>query len=77
VLLDEQARVMRRIAPLDDPLATAPDDCRRLNDVYLALDRMRRGTYGRCVACGTAIPVALLVRRAHTARCEACALARR
>jgi hypothetical protein len=72
VLLDERGHILRRITPLDDPLESAPEDCRRLNDVYLALDRMRRGTYGRCVACATPMPVTVLDERPHAARCGAC-----
>lgn len=43
-----------------------------LRDVQDALERMRRGCYGRCVDCGGQIPVARLEVIPQVARCMAC-----
>jgi DnaK suppressor protein len=43
-----------------------------LADVEAALDRMRNGTYGRCVHCGTRLPVERLEVVPQAALCMPC-----
>lgn len=45
---------------------------RELTAVEDALARMRDGTYGRCIDCGTAIAAERLEAIPHAARCIAC-----
>ena len=47
-----------------------------LEQVSRALERIDAGTYGRCVHCGTAIPVERLELRPHAAGCVACSATR-
>jgi RNA polymerase-binding transcription factor DksA len=44
-----------------------------LEEISLALDRIERGTYGRCEECGGPIPKARLQALPHTRHCVACA----
>lgn len=37
-----------------------------------ALDRLREGSYGNCVDCGTALPAERLEARPEAARCVSC-----
>lgn len=43
-----------------------------LRDIAAARDRMRNGTYGKCVECAAQIPVEQLRARLTATRCEAC-----
>jgi DnaK suppressor protein len=47
-----------------------------LEQVHRALERIDAGSYGRCVDCGTAIPVERLELRPHAAGCVSCSAAR-
>jgi RNA polymerase-binding transcription factor DksA len=44
-----------------------------LQEITLALDRIERGTYGRCEECQSPIPKARLQALPHTRHCVACA----
>jgi DnaK suppressor protein len=44
-----------------------------LEEITLALDRIDRGTYGKCEECQAAIPKARLQALPHTRYCVACA----
>jgi RNA polymerase-binding transcription factor DksA len=44
-----------------------------LEEISLALDRIDRGTYGRCEECQSPIPKARLQALPHTRHCVACA----
>jgi RNA polymerase-binding transcription factor DksA len=44
-----------------------------LEEITLALDRIERGTYGRCEECQSPIPKARLQALPHTRYCVACA----
>jgi RNA polymerase-binding transcription factor DksA len=44
-----------------------------LEEITHALDRIDRGTYGRCEECNSAIPKARLQALPHTRHCVACA----
>lgn len=48
---------------------TAQETLRQIED---ALARMDQKTYGRCIDCGTAIPVERLEARPYAARCVPC-----
>lgn len=43
-----------------------------LDDVEAAMKRLDEGTYGRCEACGSAIPAERLEARPAARRCPAC-----
>ena len=45
----------------------------RLNELRLALERMKRGEYGRCIFCKGAIAEELLSRNPTAHFCEQCA----
>lgn len=45
---------------------------RALNDIEAALQRMRLGTYGRCVRCGTPIELRRLAALPQAAMCMEC-----
>lgn len=47
-----------------------------LNEIEHALARMRTGIYGRCVTCGSTVPLERLQLVPHTARCMSCQQAR-
>jgi RNA polymerase-binding protein DksA len=44
-----------------------------LGEIRAALDRIDKGTYGRCEECGDAIPRARLVALPYTRHCVSCA----
>lgn len=44
-----------------------------LAEIRLALDRIDRGTYGKCARCGQDIPPARLAARPSATTCVACA----
>ncbi len=46
-----------------------------VNQIAEALDRIKSGTYGKCVGCGEAIAPARLEAVPHAARCIKCAQA--
>ena len=47
-------------------------DAEELQDIDAALERMRAGSYGRCVVCGVVIPAARLDAYPTAKRCLAC-----
>lgn len=47
-------------------------DNRELEDIGTALERMRAGSYGECLDCGTDIPVARLEAQPSALRCLPC-----
>ncbi len=47
-----------------------------LAEIELALARMRTGTYGRCLTCGTTLPLERLELVPHAALCMSCQQAR-
>lgn len=47
-------------------------DTRELQDIGTALDRMRSGSYGECLDCGTDIPLARLDAQPAALRCLPC-----
>lgn len=53
-------------------LAEADRDLTELRAVYAALQRMKSGTYGTCVACGSPIDDARLRALPAAARCRSC-----
>ena len=82
-LLEEQrAECMRQreLALLDidasvpDPVAMARSAqlLRTTEEIDAALARLDAGTYGRCVSCGSAIPVERLEFRPFAAACVTC-----
>lgn len=48
---------------------------RALSQVTDALERMDRGTYGRCESCGSAIPAERLEALPHARSCASCRVA--
>jgi DnaK suppressor protein len=50
---------------------------RKVEEVNEALARIIDGTYGACVVCGMAIPIATLTRIPAASHCEACVAAHR
>jgi hypothetical protein len=50
---------------------------RKVEEVNEALTRIVDGTYGACVACGMAIPIAALTGEPAARHCEACVAAHR
>ena len=59
--------IARLLARLDDQTR------REIHEIDTALGRMRAGDYGRCSACGDAIPAARLRSLPATALCRRCA----
>jgi len=47
-------------------------DTKELQDIDAALERIRLGSYGTCVVCGTVIPEARLAAYPTAKRCLAC-----
>lgn len=62
------------VADLETALdvAEVSRDAAELRDVEAALARMKDGTYGECVECGTQIPYARLAANPSAARCIVC-----
>ena len=62
------------VADLETALdvAEVSRDAGELRDVEAALLRLRDGTYGECVDCGTNIPFARLQANPSASRCIAC-----
>jgi len=58
----------------DTAIARLVRDYAALETMMAALDRMRRGRYGRCVDCGTEIERARLLYQPSVARCLDCAV---
>lgn len=56
--------------------ATSRADDRRLGQIVAALDRMARGEYGDCLACGEPIALARLRARPEATLCVRCQDAR-
>ena len=50
----------------------AESESRELAQIELALERIRRGSYGECRGCGQEIPVARLQALPYAARCVKC-----
>jgi DnaK suppressor protein len=50
----------------------AETESRELAQVEIALERIRRGTYGQCRGCGEEIPVARLQALPYAGRCVKC-----
>jgi RNA polymerase-binding transcription factor DksA len=82
-LLEEQRAecVRQRELALADTVASVPDPVamarsaqlmRTLEEIDAALARLEAGTYGRCVSCGSAIPVERLEFRPFAAGCVTC-----
>jgi len=76
----DQLTQLHRARP-GDPLSDPDPEIERslsagalaaLRDVERALWRMEEGTYGRCVDCGTTLPLERLEILPQTARCLAC-----
>ncbi len=58
----------------DDVLAVLDEAARsELNQIYNALERIKRNEYGICVVCKEKIPIARLTALPYTDRCIACA----
>ena len=53
-------------------LALLADETAVLREVVAALERMREGTYGRCVTCGRSIPRVRLAVIPYARRCTGC-----
>ena len=62
------------VADLETALdvAEVSRDAAELREVEAALGRMKDGTYGECVECGTQIPYARLAANPSAARCISC-----
>lgn len=62
------------VADLETALdvAEVSRDVAELREVQAALGRMKDGTYGECVECGTHIPYARLAANPSAARCITC-----
>ena len=63
----EAARAVREVDAL-----VAAGARRALNDIEVALDRMRAGHYGHCRSCGGRIPLAVLEAIPKTTVCLTC-----
>lgn len=50
----------------------AESESRELEQIELALEKMRRGKYGDCGSCGSPIPVARLEALPYATRCVRC-----
>lgn len=82
-MLEEQRTecVRQREMALADTVTSVPDPVamtrnaqliRTLEEIDAALARIEAGTYGRCVSCGTDIPVVRLEFRPFAAGCVSC-----
>ncbi len=71
---DEGREVDASVDDLDTALgfAEAIRDQAELDAVRAALGRMDRGTFGRCLSCGVAIPIERLRVQPHAASCHVC-----
>jgi RNA polymerase-binding transcription factor DksA len=87
VLLETQRAdcVRQREAALAETVTSEPDPValsraatllRTIDEIDAALDRIDAGTYGRCVHCGSAIPLERLEFRPFAAGCVSCQQAR-
>ena len=83
VLLQAQRAdcVGQRELALAETITTVPDQVavrraatllRTIEEIDAALDRIDTGTYGRCLHCGSAIPLERLEFRPFAAGCVAC-----
>lgn len=63
----EAAPALREVDAL-----VAAGACRALDDISVALERMRTGRYGHCRSCGDRIPLAVLEAIPKTTVCLAC-----
>jgi DnaK suppressor protein len=63
-----------RAIPHLDPVAymTTVSTLRTMDGIRAALDRLARGTYGRCIRCGGAILAARLEVLPHAETCMEC-----
>ena len=50
------------------------EDARTLLDIFEAMRRVDRGTYGICVQCGSTIDLERLSARPEAAACQVCAM---
>lgn len=73
--------VRQRELALVDTVASAPDPVavarcaqllRTIEEIDAALARLETGTYGRCLSCGTVIPLERLQVRPFAAACVTC-----
>jgi RNA polymerase-binding transcription factor DksA len=82
-MLEEQRAecVRQRQLALADTVASVPDGVamagstqllRTIEEIDAALARLDAGTYGRCVSCGSVIPVQRLEFRPFAAGCVTC-----
>lgn len=67
----------RALTARSDPERADVDGARLelLQDIDLALDRVRRGTYGRCLRCARPMGVEELEAAPHAKACRRCLLA--
>jgi len=83
VLLEEQRAdcVRQREVTLTETATSPPDPVAmrraatmllRIDEINAALDRISRGTYGRCTHCGVDIPTERLEFRPFAAGCVSC-----
>jgi uncharacterized protein (DUF302 family) len=56
----------------DVAIAEVDRDAAEIAAIDAALERLDRGTYGRCIDCGTVIPPSRLAHAPEAARCLAC-----
>ena len=66
---DARRRLLEHLAALKRSLATTPRD---LMETEAALQRIEKGTYGRCESCGGAIGRQRLLALPATRYCIAC-----
>lgn len=67
----EATRALREVDAL-----VAAGARRAVDDISMALDRMRAGRYGHCRSCGDHIPLAVLAAIPKTTLCLACQIRR-
>jgi RNA polymerase-binding transcription factor DksA len=83
VLLETQRDdcVVQRELALAETVTSVPDAValgraatllRTIDEIDAALDRIDSGTYGRCVTCGSAVPLERLEVRPFAATCVSC-----
>ena len=73
-LRQRESALVDTVASVPDPVAIARSGqlLRTIGEIDAALARLEAGTYGRCVSCGSALPLERLEVRPFAAGCVPC-----